>query len=158
MFVALLPYYLSIGMTPNEFWHGDTALHKAYREAQKLKDKKRNQDLWLQGLYVYEAIIDASPILRFTTKRDVKPLPYPDEPYPITPEERREREERIEREKYEAMQKRIFEWAEAVSKRFAEKKNEADESNQGESLQAEPPKAESEVSEENNSNKGETDS
>lgn len=148
MFVALLPYYISIGMTPNEFWHGDTALHKAYREAQKLKDKKRNQDLWLQGLYVYEAIIDASPILRFTTKRDVKPLPYPDEPYPITPEERREREERIEREKYEAMQKRILEWAEAVSKRFAEKKKE----------QAIPPKAESEVSEENNLNKGETDS
>lgn len=42
-------------MTADEFWYGEPCLAEAYREAQKLRDERRNQELWLQGLYVYDA-------------------------------------------------------------------------------------------------------
>ena len=36
-FRQVFPYYLSIGMTADEFWNGDNGLPKAFREADKDK-------------------------------------------------------------------------------------------------------------------------
>ena len=86
---------MSIGMSYDEFWHGDVAKVKAYRQAYELQEKRRNQELWLQGMYFYEALCDASPLFRFSMKKGiVRPEPYLKEPYPITVAELREREER----------------------------------------------------------------
>lgn len=43
-------------MTADEYWFGEPRLAEAYREAQKLRDERRNQELWLQGLYIYDAV------------------------------------------------------------------------------------------------------
>lgn len=43
-------------MTNEEFWYEQPRLVKAYREAQKLRDERINQQLWLQGLYNYDAL------------------------------------------------------------------------------------------------------
>ena len=51
-----LPWYLSIGMTPEQYWDGDCMLAKYYRKAQELRRQERNTELWLQGLYVYDAV------------------------------------------------------------------------------------------------------
>ena len=86
---------MSIGMSYDEFWHGDVAKVKAYRQAYELQEKRRNQELWLQGMYFYEALCDASPLFRFSMKKGiVRPEPYLKEPYPITAADLREREER----------------------------------------------------------------
>ncbi len=92
---------MSIGMSYDEFWNGDVSMVEAYREANELRDKRRNQELWLQGLYIYEALCDASALFRFTTKKTVKPEPYLKEPFPITRREVLEREERKRREEEE---------------------------------------------------------
>ena len=95
IFEQLCPYYMSIGMSYDEFWNGDVAMVKAYRVAYELKEKRRNQELWLQGMYFYEALCDASPLFRFSMKKGmIKPEPYLHEPYPITVAEVREREAR----------------------------------------------------------------
>ena len=73
---------------------------KAYRKAIELRDKRRNQELWLQGRYFYEALCDASPLFRFSTK-PVKAEPYLKEPLPITELEARELEERKKLEEEE---------------------------------------------------------
>ena len=83
VFNDLFPYYLSIGMSSDEFWHGDVFLAKAYRKAQRLREDMMNQQYWLQGMYFYEAICDASPIFNPYAKRGTKPHPYPSEPYAI---------------------------------------------------------------------------
>ena len=85
------PYYLAIGMTPEQYWDGDPELAKYYRKADAIKLERLNQELWLQGMYIYEAICDASPILHSFAKKGTKPHPYTDKPYPIT-EKQRERD------------------------------------------------------------------
>lgn len=86
---------MSIGMTYEDFWFGDASMVRAYRRADELRKRRQNEMLWLQGMYVYEALCDASPLFRTSfSKKAVKPEPYAKEPYAITAEEIREREER----------------------------------------------------------------
>ena len=43
-------------MTYDQFWNQDVELVKAYREADKIKRDLKNQDMWMQGAYYYEAL------------------------------------------------------------------------------------------------------
>lgn len=80
----MFPYYLAIGMTYDQFWNQDVELVKAYREADKIKRDLKNQDMWMQGAYYYEALLDAAPVLRFSlSKKPPKPIPYRDQPIDI---------------------------------------------------------------------------
>ena len=64
-------------------------LTKYFRKADEIKLERMNQQLWLQGMYIYEAICDASPILHSFAKRGTKPHPYTDKPYPLTDKQRK---------------------------------------------------------------------
>lgn len=101
VFYNHLPYYLAIGMTPEQFWDGDCRLTESYRRADELKQRRRNQDLWLQGMYFYEALCDVSPILQAFAKKGTKPTPYSPEPYAVTEKQVKEKKERQERLRYE---------------------------------------------------------
>ena len=103
VFYDQFPYYLSIGMSPEQYWDGDPTLVKYYRKADELKRKLRNQELWLQGMYIYEALCDVSPVLNAFANKGTKPLPYIDHPYAITNRERAEEQKlRDERERQKA--------------------------------------------------------
>lgn len=105
-FYEVFPYYLSIGMTPEQFWEGDPSLAKYYRQADELKVERKNQELWLQGLYVYEAICDVAPILHAMAKKGTKARPYPEQPYAIT--ERQRSREAEEKERKVAMKGKMM--------------------------------------------------
>ena len=96
-FYEVFPFYLSIGMTPEQYWDGDSSLPRYYRKAHELQRKRKNEDLWLQGMYIYEALCDVSPIMNGFAKKGTKPHPYTDHPYSITKDDREE--ERKLREK-----------------------------------------------------------
>ena len=96
-FYEVFPYYLSIGMTYEQFWEGDPALPRYYRKAAEIQNERKNRELWLQGMYVYEAICDASPILHAFAKKGSKPHPYSDKPYALTEEQRERYAEEKER-------------------------------------------------------------
>lgn len=96
-FNEYFPYYLSIGMTPEQYWEGDCELAKYYRKADEIRIERRNQELWLQGMYVYEAICDASPILQAFAKKGSKPFPYSDKPYALSDKQRKENSEAKEK-------------------------------------------------------------
>jgi hypothetical protein len=91
------PFYLSIGMTYKQYWEEDAELVKFYRESYNLKRKMKNEELWLQGMYIYEALCDVAPILRAFSK-EKKPIPYPKEPYAITAKDA----EKLKKEKEQA--------------------------------------------------------
>lgn len=82
-FNRVFPYYLSIGMTYELFWEKDATLVEHYRKAAKIRQDLSNQNAWLQGAYIYEALIDASPVLRAFAKKGTKPTPYRDAPYEL---------------------------------------------------------------------------
>jgi hypothetical protein len=89
-------------MTPEQYWDGDPLLAKYYRQAEEIRNKRRNQELWLQGMYIYEALCNVSPVLQAFAKKGTKPLPYPDHPYSLTTKERedeRKLQEQRDREK-----------------------------------------------------------
>jgi hypothetical protein len=96
-FYEVFPYYLSIGMTYDQFWNDDPNLAKYYRQADELKIARKNQELWLQGMYIYDALCDVAPILHSMAKKGTKAQPYPDKPYSITEKQRRLEKEEQER-------------------------------------------------------------
>lgn len=96
-FYEVFPYYLSIGMTYEQFWDGDPQLAKYYRQADEIRNERKNQELWLQGLYFYEALCDASPLFHAMAKKGTKAQPYSERPYPIT--SRQQRLDKAEKER-----------------------------------------------------------
>jgi len=119
-------------MTYEQFWYGDPTIAKTYLEAYKLKEKREAEKTkwttWEQGLYVYEAICDVSPVLRAFSKA-TKPLPYPSQPYGLEADKRmREQDEKIkEMEKERDMYRtQIFfqNWANNMKKKFNKGKEE----------------------------------
>lgn len=83
IFNSKFPYYLLIGMTEEQYWDRDCCLVKFYREAEDLREERVNQEAWLQGMYVYDAIARIAPILHAFAKKGTKAQPYVEEAYPI---------------------------------------------------------------------------
>lgn len=118
-FYEHLPFYLSIGMTYEQYWNGDCLLVKYYRKAHRMKQKRRNQELWVQGAYIYEAIIDIAPVLHAFAKKGAKPLPYVSEPFPLTQKEVMERRKQEEKIKYNKQKAKIAAWAAKTNTQIA---------------------------------------
>lgn len=121
-----LPYYLTIGMSSDEYWEGDCQLVRAYRKADELKRQRQNEMLWLQGMYVYEAILDAAPTMN--AFKPQKPRPYSSEPYPITKQQSEDRVERRDKAAYEQGKAKIMAWMQHVN---AQKKAREEVSSNG---------------------------
>ena len=119
MFTEVFPYYLHMGMTYEEFWYGPPSLVRAYRKAYDMERHRRNEEMWMQGRYIFEAL-RCAPLLVGFPEKGYKPSGdgYPDRPYPLSENEAREQE--IERENENT--KRFIEQLEAESKRNKEKK------------------------------------
>ena len=119
-FQEMFPFYLSIGMTPEQYWDGDSTLVKYYRQAEEMRTERRNQEMWLQGMYIYEAICDVSPILHAFAKKGAKPHPYPSKPYPISEKQIRKDREEKERALAEKGKKFMEAMMHSTNKRFKE--------------------------------------
>lgn len=100
-FHEFFPYYLSIGMTEEQYWDRDSTLVVAYRKAEELKTNRKNQEMWLQGAYVYEALCRVSPLLHAFAKKGTKPVPYIAEPFAITEKQAEYRQEEKEKKNFD---------------------------------------------------------
>lgn len=105
------PHYLSIGMTYDQYWNDDATLVKDYHKAHELKRSAKNEELWLQGLYIYEALLDVAPILNAFAKAGTKPSEYRNHPLPITKDEIRRHEERLAHEKRQRLKVIMEAWS-----------------------------------------------
>ena len=121
-FYSHLPFYLSIGMTYEQYWNEDCCLVKYYREAFKLQRDRDNERMWLQGMYIYEALCDVSPVLRAFAKKGTKPIEYSTQPYAITKEEIERRRIEKEKVKYEQMKARTNAFAIKFNALLAQRK------------------------------------
>lgn len=108
IFNDAFPYYLSIGMTYEQYWEGQPSLVAYYRKADEMTRKRKNQELWLQGFYVYNAIGSFAEILPAFPKKGAKVKPYLKEPLSITTADadakmEREKKARVDRIKQKMM-------------------------------------------------------
>lgn len=98
-FYDYFPYYLSMGMDYETYWNKNPFLVRCYKKAFNLKQEAKEYELWKQGMYNYEALIDVSPILHAFAKNGTKPRPYSEKPYGI--EQYQEKTEENEQKKIE---------------------------------------------------------
>lgn len=100
-FEELFPYYLSLGMTEEQYWDRDCRLVIAYRKADELRMSRKNQEMWLQGAYIYEALSRVSPLLHAFAKKGTKPAPYLAEPFAITEKQAEYQQEEKDKKTYD---------------------------------------------------------
>ena len=112
---------MSYGMTYDEYWHGPPGIHRAFRKSFQMREKRNNRLAWLMGFYIYDAILDAAPVLSSRSKA-TKPTPYRTEPLDLTEEDRKEREEREQRRRYERIKERVALFAEEFNRKNSERK------------------------------------
>ena len=100
-------------MSSQEYWDGDPYMAVIYRDVDTRIRKDKNQFLWLQGLYFYEAL---SVVMHNAFVRKGRKLErYPDEPYRITPPTAEEKKAAAKREREKAI-KSLNAWKTAWDK------------------------------------------
>ena len=123
-----LPFYLSIGMSWDDYWDGEADMAKYYREAFELTQKRQNCQMWFMGGYVYDALCAVSPVLRAFAKEGTKPLPYLKEPIPLTKEDVDNSKQREEKRVAEVGKAKMIEWMKScnAARKAVEKEVNAD--------------------------------
>lgn len=106
---------MSIGMTYAEYWHGDAAAPRYYREAYKKKQEQVNHEAWLHGMYVYDAVTSAMSLLNTDKNKHTK---YAEKPYSFTPEDREEEKQNKVFEAQAQAEVWMKSWVSATQKKF----------------------------------------
>jgi hypothetical protein len=122
-FEEACPIYMSYGMSYNDFWFGPAFMTQFYRDANKLRIRQQDENNWMIGMYVYEAIMDCSPILHAFSKKGAKPLPYVERPYLMDKFQEKteaEKEQEKENERLKAIAN-FNNWFHATKKHFENK-------------------------------------
>lgn len=129
-FEELCGYYMSLGMSYHDYWDGAADMVKYYRKADELRREQKNTELWLQAVYIYEALIDASPVFNPLSKKG-KPFPFRSEPVPITATGSREHDERKKKQMLENGKEAMKRMVDAFNKRFEQKLKKGGEVDNG---------------------------
>ena len=109
---------MAMGMSYAEFWDGDPRLAVAYRKAFKLKRELQNEQAWLQGIYVYDAL--AVALSNAFAKSGAKKQNYLERPVDIFPLSEAEKKRR-EQEEYAQMQKAMEQMRRAQQRKKKQK-------------------------------------
>lgn len=108
-------------MTYEQFWEQDCELVRFYRKAAKIKQDLRNQDAWLQGAYIYEALVDVAPIYRAYAKKGTKPTPYRDEPFDLSAKSENKKKDAVQENKDKQALAYMQAFALGINKKFEKK-------------------------------------
>jgi hypothetical protein len=112
IFEECFSFYLSIGMTYEQYWDGDNELPRYYRKAEKMRQEQNNHNAWLNGLYVFDAVMSAMSHMN-KNKSDHKN--YAEKPYDFTP---KKEENKVEAEAQ--AESWLKSWVAATQKMFKE--------------------------------------
>lgn len=114
-------YYLSVGMSYEDYWDGDCEMVKYYRRKDELDINRMNFKLWLQGAYIYEALLYVCPAYDSFSKHR-SPQPYREQPMPLTEKEANKQQEEKERKIMEENRAAMEQAMIRVNKRIKSKK------------------------------------
>ena len=100
IFEECFPFYLAIGMSYAEYWEGDPKLAQYYRKAYLFRQEEFNNNAWLQGMYIYDAVSTAlHNALRGMGKTKPPAKDYAKKPYDIFRKEKTPEEKALEVQK-----------------------------------------------------------
>lgn len=101
---------MAYGMTYDEFWYMDPYRAVAYQRAHRFRNEQMNQQIWMAGLYNYNAVSVA--INNAFSKQKQK---YVAEPIPIYPPTEDERKAKVE-ENNRKLVERLNQWKDAFER------------------------------------------
>lgn len=92
------PILMSYGMSRDEYWNGDILSAFDYVEAEVLRKKQLNEQLWLQGMYMCDAVavaVNNTVCYQLANGKGEK-AHYPERPYgaDLTAKEKEDKEEK----------------------------------------------------------------
>ena len=87
---------MSMGMTYDEFWYGDTERIHFYEKAQRMRDDHQNGMMLVQAAYIYRCFEAYRELIMQSKNAKIYPLNM--EPFPLTPEQREELDRKHEDE------------------------------------------------------------
>lgn len=102
------PFFLSIGMSYDQYWYGEPRLALSYYKAFEIEKERKNQEMWMNALYIYNTIGSFAEILPAFPKKGAKIHPFMKEPIPLTKKEMERRKERDERERFEKIKNKMM--------------------------------------------------
>ena len=122
IFEKQFPWYLSLGMSYDDFWNnGDPMLCKYYRQAEKYRRKRVDEEQWMMGRYIYESIGALSPILHVNLSgKEVHAEPYMNMPILLKIEKEAEEKERKAKEEQKKQMAFMEMFASQWNKKWAE--------------------------------------
>lgn len=102
------PFYLSIGLSHEEYWNGEPRLARLALRAFNLKREREVEQLnysnWLLGMYVESAV--CSVVGNIFSKDKQYKSTYPERPFPITEDETEEYKNKQKQDE----KKKAMEW------------------------------------------------
>ena len=136
IFDELFPHYLLMGMTPEQYWDGESGWKKGFREAYRMRmenqQRMADQNNWYMGQYMI-AVLQSVPLLvgGLNVKASTRLPDYPEKPF--FERAREEKEEKVRKKVQEdrtMMAMAMFQAGiEKFNKRF-EQQQKASESGQ----------------------------
>lgn len=90
-----------MGIDYNLFWKLNPRKLEPFLKARDLKIKRKNEEMWLQGVYIYEAVSTA--IYNNFREKGKKAIPYMEEPIKLFEYTEQEKEMRAKREREKAI-------------------------------------------------------
>lgn len=89
------PYYMALGMTYDQYWYGEPEMVKFFSQAQVIKNEQLNQEMFIMGHYVFQAISVALSNLNLSGKPRT-PNKYLQKPFELTNPSKEAKEKRAE--------------------------------------------------------------
>ena len=90
-------------MTYDQYWHGDPWSLKYYKDAHNLRNRRENEMLWVNGIYMVNALSVA--IGNAFSKKGTPPKKYLEKPLDIFPKTEAEEAAEMERKQRELIAK-----------------------------------------------------
>lgn len=92
----LCSFYMAIGVSYDDFWHGDPCRLKFYLRSFEYKQEQNNQNAWLFGMYNYKATQSALEEFSYgmNGRKGQRPKGYLDYPIAITDREKQAEKQR----------------------------------------------------------------
>lgn len=91
---------MSYGMTYEQYWYGDPWMTQAFYQAYLLEKRSRNEEMWIQGAYIANAVAVA-----IHNAFDKHKINYLENPLDVYPKAEVEKQEEIRTEKLKVVQK-----------------------------------------------------
>ena len=113
---------MSIGVSYDDYWNGEPEICKYARKAEEYRQREKNQYAWLSSIYIFRALLDASPAFHDFGDGQQLDIHYSVErPFPMSQKEAEEIERERQQKYIETFRERMKAAQDTINHQLLEK-------------------------------------